>query len=392
MDVTPINECFCCGNGDLKTVLDLTDQPLANSYLVDKNQDENIYPLKLNFCEKCTHLQLTHQVNPDLLFRDYLYVTGTSKTLRDYSEWFVAFSESYLVVNNKKVLDIACNDGTLLNYYQDAGYGTYGIDPSENLFELSSKRHNVVCDYLNEKYAEENSNKFDVIVAQNVFAHNAYPLDFLKMCKTMVSDTGLIFIQTSQANMVPNNEFDTIYHEHLSFFSEKSFRSIVERAGLYVNHITQTHIHGNSWVIVLSRSPIGELPKENYYELDSDVIKHYADSCYNTVKNLKSTLESLKEEGYRIVGYGAAAKGNTLLNFGEIDLDYIVDDNELKQGLFTPGRRIEIRNPSVLSEETQPVAVVPLAWNFFNEIKRNCQKLLTVDSIFVRYFPKISIE
>jgi len=175
-----LNECLCCGSERLKLVLDLNEQPLANSFKKTAEEEEPYFPLRLNICEECTHLQLSHAVDPDLLFKNYLYVSGTSQTLRDYFDWFAKLTQEYFAEPPTTVLDIACNDGSQLNSFKALGLKTYGIDPAENLHVLSSKEHEVVCDYFKEKYVYHYKNKkLDIITAQNVFAHNDYPLDFL---------------------------------------------------------------------------------------------------------------------------------------------------------------------------------------------------------------------
>ena len=389
-----LTSCLCCENEDLRTVLDLGEQPLANNSLATKDAPEDKYPLKLNFCNQCTHLQLKHAVNPDLMFRQYLYVTGTGQTIRDYFDWFVTFTTSYVPVNNMRVLDIACNDGTLLDFYKQAGYDTYGIDPSENLYEISSKNHTVECDYLTEEHAKQYPDYFSTVIAQNVMAHNSYPRDFLEIARDMVTEDGLIFIQNSQADMVKNNEFDTIYHEHLSFYSIESFRTMARAAGLKLIGVIRKPIHGNSHIFILSKSPHHEETKiGNEILLNDKTIDQYAEKSYNVINTLKSELDKIKSDGYKIVGYGAAAKGNTLINASGIELEYIVDETPLKQGLFTPGARIPIVPPTELSKETGKICVVPLAWNFFEELKKKSLQYLNVDDIiFVRYFPEFKVE
>lgn len=383
--------CFCCGNSQLDVILDLNDQPLANSYLKTKDVQEYRYPLKVKFCKFCTHLQLDISVDPDLLFKNYLYVSGTSNTLKKYFKDFVDIVQEY--TDGKKVLDIACNDGTQLDCFKDAGYETYGVDPAENLYALSSKNHKVVCNYFNESVATELDKDFNIIVAQNVFAHVNSPLKFLSECKKLLSENGYVFIQTSQADMVHNNEFDTIYHEHLSFFSVKSFCRLAERAGLNVIDVRRTPVHGTSFLFVLSNG--GEdrslefIKKEK--PLNAAVIEVYVRNV-NKIKNiLQLKIDTYRSLGYAIVGYGAAAKGNTLLNFANINMDYIVDDNPLKQGLFTPGRRIPIKRPDFIGLETRKVLLVPLAWNFFDEIKEKVKNIKDKDVKYLKYFPKVEI-
>ena len=386
-----IEKCLCCDGSNLKMVLDLNEQPLANSYLKDKNENEDLFPLGINYCVDCTHIQLTHSVNPDLLFKNYLYVSGTTKTLKEYFDWFVSFTSQY--TKGKNVLDIACNDGTQLDSYKKCGYNTHGIDPAENLYHLSSKNHNIVCDYLTSDSINKLNTKFDVIIAQNVFAHNTYPKDFLEKCKSTLSDDGCIFIQTSQADMVKNNQFDTIYHEHISFFSVKSFCTLAKRAGLSVIDVVRTPVHGTSFVFVLSKSKedrsLEFFEKED--ELNEKVMLTYSENCIRIAKETLHKINKLYDNGYKVIGYGAAAKGNTFLNFSMFKLDYIVDDNPLKQGLYSPGSKIPICSPDKLLEETDKICIVPLAWNFFDEIKQKVLSRKSDNVVFLKYFPQVEI-
>ena len=395
-------ECLACGTSDLRSILDLGKQPLANNYHNGETQDE--YPLNLNLCQSCYHLQLSHTVNPDLMFKNYLYVSGTAKTLRDYFDYFASKTLEYLP-NATKILDIACNDGTQLDSYLKLGLQTYGIDPAENLYEDSKLRgHNIICDYFNSDTSHKFEGKtFDVITAQNVFAHTSYTVDFLNTCKEVMGDDSLLFIQTSQANMVRNNEFDTIYHEHLSFFSSNSMKSLVERCGMTLYDIFKTDIHGTSYVFVISKSkkePKDGVSKNLLEEKElgmTNVLTYpeYALKCYQSTFNLKKKLEEMKNEGYILVGYGAAAKGNTLLNFGKISLDFIIDDNPLKQNLLTPGMNIPIFGPEKINQisENDKVVFVPLAWNFYSEIRnRITERRKNNNDFFVRYFPTLVLE
>ena len=395
-------ECLACGKSDLRSILDLGKQPLANNYHNGKTQDE--YPLNLNLCQDCFHLQLSHTVNPDLMFKNYLYVSGTAKTLRDYFDYFASKTLEYLP-NATKILDIACNDGTQLDSYLKLGLQTYGIDPAENLYEDSKLRgHDIVCDYFNSDTSYKFEGKtFDIITAQNVFAHTSYTVDFLNTCKEVMNDDSLLFIQTSQANMVRNNEFDTIYHEHLSFFSSNSMKSLVERCGMALYDIFKTDIHGTSYVFVISKSkkePKDGVSKNLLEEKElgmTDVLTYpeYALKCYQSTFNLKKKLEEMKNDGYILVGYGAAAKGNTLLNFGKISLDFIIDDNPLKQNLLTPGMNIPIFGPEKINQisEKDKVVFVPLAWNFYSEIRnRITERRENNNDFFVKYFPTLILE
>ena len=382
-----LDKCLCCGGTNLEDILNLNNQPLANSYLNSADEEEFSYPLGISYCMDCTHIQLTHVVDPDKLFKHYLYVSGTTKTLRDYFDWFVDFTSKY--TEGKKVLDIACNDGTQLDSYKAKGFTTYGIDPAENLYPASSKNHSIVCDYFTS--AEQFDTKFDIITAQNVFAHNSYPKEFLESCKDALNNNGCIFIQTSQADMVANNQFDTIYHEHISFFSVKSFCALAHRAGLNVIDVTRTPIHGTSFVFVLSK----DLPDQSERFIAEEntltyrTMLKYANNCIRIAKETKAMVEALQAQGIKVVGYGAAAKGNTFLNFSKFSLDYIVDDNPLKHRMFSPGSKIPILHPDALFSEEGEICVVPLAWNFFEEIKAKVISRKSDKINFLKYFPEV---
>lgn len=388
--------CLCCGNDKLKKALDLNKQPLANSYLTKKDEHEEYYPLALNYCPTCTHLQLTHAVNPDLLFKNYLYVSGTTKTLRDYFDYFVSLTNNYFEKQiTFTILDIACNDGSQLDAYKKQGHYTYGIDPAENLYKISRKKHHVTCDYFSEAAVNKlPCHEFDIIVAQNVFAHNTYPKTFLETCKKHLSAIGKIFIQTSQADMVKYGQFDTIYHEHISFFNVKSIVALLNGTNLYLQDVVKTNIHGTSYVFVLSQDINHDNSKtliDQDFANTPEVIENFSRMAISVVSSLKEQLLSYKE--HAVFGYGAAAKGNTLLNFGNIDLDYIVDDNTLKHNLYTPGKKIPIvsLNKAIELAENKPIVWIPLSWNFFDEIKKRIKLAQETPATFIKYFPQMEI-
>ena len=403
---TEKKDCICCGKSNLSLVLDLNNQPLANSY---HKEDEVLeeYPLGLNLCDDCYHLQLTHIVNPDLLFKDYLYVSGTSQTLKDNFEWFADFVLEYTAncrwnwpnprVNN--VLDIACNDGTQLDCFKKKQtIETFGVDPAENLYELSSKNHNVICDYFDSDLYDRT---FDVVIAQNVFAHNSNPKKFLDDCEKIMHDHSFLYIQTSQSDMIKNNQFDTIYHEHTSFFNINSMNELVKRTGLHLVDVIKTPIHGISYLFVLYKSPMNQYKVQNLIDVEREVglyskktYDSYKQNVLSIVKSFKDIIESVHGK-YPVIGYGAAAKGNTFLNFADVKLDYVIDDNELKQGLYTPGTNIEIKSVELLKEygEDDRILFVPLAWNFYDEIRKRIVAVRdNSNDRFLKYFPVISVD
>ena len=393
---TKINKCRVCGHHDLLEVLDLNEQPLANSY--HKGEKLEKFPLKINACNQCFHVQLSVVVNPDLMFRDYIYVSGTSTTLHEYFEYFVSLCESY-GMEKGKVLDIACNDGTQLDKFKDAGWETYGVDPAENLHDESSKNHKTICEYWNEKSATSFGETFDIITAQNVFAHVHDVHSFLSSCASVISKDGYVFIQTSQADMIIDNQFDTVYHEHLSFFNTKSMKVCANMNGFSLVDVKKVSIHGGSYVFVLRSGTHDEslsneqvIKEEQSGVYNIELYHKYATNCKKVVSDFVKQVENFKQEGYKVVGYGAAAKGNTFLNFANIELDYIIDDNPLKQGLYTPGMDILIKGcHSLKTEDHSKIVIVPLAWNFFNEIKKRANETSGSNLTYIKYFPKLEV-
>jgi len=399
-DYRILDRCLCCDSTDIEILLDLNNQPLANSYH-DNTKEMDEYPLGVNICNNCYHIQLTHVVNPDLLFKDYLYVSGTTKTLHDNMKWFVDYVlETTIWGKGNSVLDIACNDGTQLDYFKKEGFKTFGIDPAENLHKLSSKNHKVICDYFN---ADKFERQFDVITAQNVFAHNSNPKEFLEHCDELMHDESVLYIQTSQAEMILNNQFDTIYHEHVSFFNINSMNELVKRTNLTLTDVIKTPVHGISYLFRFTKNTFeGRRKVFNEIEverqrglLSKKTYDEYAKNVISVVDDFKKLTQNSKREGFKLVGYGAAAKGMTFLNFADVKLDVIIDDNELKQGLYTPGTNIPIKSNEYLKRysDDDKVLFIPLAWNFYDEIRERILKTRDNENDwFLRYFPEVKLE
>lgn len=398
----PLNACLCCTAENPLMILNLGAQPLANSYHA-KGEELPSFPLALCVCPQCFHGQQAVAVDPDLMFRQYAYVSGTSTTLREYFDWFARdVQERYAAQfgEGPTIMDIACNDGSQLASFAKIGWQTYGVDPAENLLERSrATGAQVVCDYWTLKSAQSFGRKFDILIAQNVFAHTADPFGFLETAKAVMHKKSKLLIQTSQADMIPRGEFDTIYHEHISFFSAKSMQILAHRAGLSLEDIRITPVHGGSYVFTLgfdsdehaAEKRLSHEEREGRYTME--FFERFANIARASVAQLKDVLSKYAADGYVVVGYGAAAKGNTMLNFGGIELEYIVDDNPLKHNLLTPGMDIPIYAPERLAEERRAVVLVPLAWNFYDEIYRKLKHYRPDRSdILVTYFPEVTIR
>jgi hypothetical protein len=301
------------------------------------------------------------------MFKNYLYVSGTSDTYREYLTWFA----NKVGKAGDRVLDIGCNDGTQLDMFKAIGCETWGVDPAENLWPVSSVKHNVTLGYFDDNY--EPGVMFDVMNAQNVFAHNRNPLGFLVRARRFMHTETRMYIQTSQADMVANGEFDTIYHEHINFFNVLSFKKLAERAGLVLLDVIKTKIHGTSYMFVVGLYGEPDPRVECEMEREEAAGLHTA-ATYNTwAANCHAFSVKVRADlaGKYVVAYGAAAKGNTMLNFLKFKPQVIIDDNPLKQGKFSPGIRAPVMGSEYLKSlaPEQPVVFLPLAWNLFDEIK-----------------------
>ena len=395
-----IETCIVCDSRELVEILNMNKQPLANSFKNSQNDSENVYPLKLNKCSRCHHLQLSHMVHPDQIFKNYLYVSGTSNTQLEYFDWFSKMVKDKIKKSNGNILDIGCNDGSQLDSFKKLGFFTFGVDPAENLHINSSKKHKVVCDYFN-KSSVNFSQKFDAIICQNAFSHNYDQKQFLEKCKSILSDDGFIFITISQSNMIQNNEFDVIYHEHYSYYSVTCMKILCERMGLHLVDLIQHPIHGNSYIFIISpklsdSSVIDKLIQEEekvgLYGIE--IYKNFEIASKQTVLDFSNAVKKLKDDGNVIIGYGSPAKGNTMLNFCGVTLDFIVDDNPLKQGKFTPGTSIPIVSMDHLEtiKNKEKVCFVPLAWNFFEEISKKISSTRpNIKTTYIKYFPVFEI-
>lgn len=391
-----LEKCRVCQK-NIIPIIDFENQPLANSFH-NKNVSLDNYPLKLMLCSYCFHLQLSIVVSPDILFKNYIYVSGTSNTSKKYFSDFCEIVLKNNEMKTKNVLDIACNDGSQLDPFKKKNYNTYGVDPAKNLYEISNKKgHNIICDYWNKEVSEKfNKIDFDIIIAQNVFAHVDDIYDFLNSCKNVMNNNTSLYIQTSQANIVETNQFDTVYHEHLSFFSTNSMKYAVENVGMYINNIDISSIHGGSYVFKINKYKDENSNVDKFIENETENGRYnlnsyikYKNNCLNFRNNIKKMLEDLVNEGYKLIGFGAAAKANTLLNFCKIELEYIVDENELKQNLYSPGMNIIVKNMEYLIKDKDKKIIIPLAWNFSSEIKKKISNNKVENYGILEYYPEI---
>ena len=412
--------CPVCGSTGQQTVLDLGVQPLANDFFSDPNiaLTRPRFPLKLVRCKECNHYHLSHVVDRSYLFEHYLYQSGTSTTLSDYFEWLArkVIEESDLVSSTKvgTILELACNDGSQLDHFQKHGWRTFGVDPAANLVAIAAnKNHTVRKGFWPLDFPElPQDDDLSAITAQNVLAHVPDVVSFLKGCAKVMGPRTKLYIQTSQCNMQQLGQFDTVYHEHISFFTGHSFMKASELAGLYITSFETTPIHGESCLVTMrldtsairslkgkgkesslsnSNLPIAPslaerltLEKKDGVTTDFFATK-FAAHAEKIRDWIKEELLDFQARGYHVGGYGAAAKGMVLFHFivngrndGTPYLDFVLDDAKLKQNTFCPGTLIPVRPTDSIRElqADKPLVLLIFAWNFFDEIANRVKKTL----------------
>lgn len=413
-------ECRVCKTGDLFEVLDLGLQSPPNR-LSDKFYKFLRFPLKLNCCKNCFHLQLGGYINPIILFSNYTYLSGVTNTMNKYFSDFVKSidcDEYSKIKKHKTVLDIACNDGCLLDYFKQNDYDTYGIDPAENIVN-KIKDHKVICGFFNKDTVTKlklqfEINKFDVITAFNVFAHLDDIYDFILNINNISNTTTSIYIQTSQCDMIINNEFDTIYHEHLSFFNLSSMIKLLSNTNFYLFDLKIVNVHGNSYLFHIKKHDKNtditnknngfneNIKKRLEYENNFGLLNI---NSYITYKNnierwVDNLISNLKKYDTKIIGVGASAKGITILNYinkkivdNNIIIDCIIDENKLKINKYIDAVNLKINSFDYINDINQNVVFILFAWNFKNEIISKINKnRKNFKDVFINLFPIDIIE
>lgn len=378
--------CRVCKRAENMAVLyDFGTQPNANHYLSSENKVLDEYPLRLDVCRNCYHTQLSYTIPPEQVFSDYIYLSGTSNTMRKF---FCDFADKSIkesgVTGKGTVLEIACNDGSLLDWYKERGWRTYGYDPARNIHAISSaKGHDVTVGFWGQDPIP-NYPPLDIIVAQNVCAHVPDPVLFLSKCREVMTDNTVLYIQTSQSEMIENGQYDTAYHEHLSFFTVRSMDIAGKMAGLCLDGVEKTPVHGSSYIFRFKLQSTTDITQNPIYKYEKE-IGLYDDLLYyvyvEKVNELSQWLNRWQQKmltrGAKLVGYGAAAKGMTVLNSlkWNMSLCYIADDSLIKQGYYATNRKYRIVAPNKLAESQELLAIYVLAWNFIDEIKERVNRI-----------------
>ena len=388
MSHQPPPKCRSCAADGLLTVLDLGPTPLANALPAagGPGGPEPTYPLELVLCPACTLVQITETVPPEILFRDYLYFSSFSDTMLRHAERLVGevVAERGLGPGSLAA-EVASNDGYLLQFYKRAGVPVLGIEPARNVARVAVEERGVrtVTEFFGEELARELSGRgerADVLHANNVLAHVADLNGFVRGVRLLLKDDGVAIIEAPYVkDLADRCEFDTIYHEHLCYFSLTALDRLFRRHELLVSGVERVAIHGGSLRVRVSHAGASEpdaavrrvLEEERGWGVgDAGFYREFAARVGRLRDDLRGLLSDLKGRGARVAAYGAAAKGSTLLNYfgiGRETLDFVADRSPYKQGRFMPGVRVPIVEPARLLAE-QPDYVLLLTWNFADEI------------------------
>lgn len=407
-----IDKCRICNSKTLNPFLSLGSMPIPNGFLQQGQlkEKETYYPLEACVCNTCWLVQLTHVIPAEIMFKNYLYIPSTSTTMLQH---FKTLAEETIRTYNLKsedlVIDIGSNDGTLLRYFKEQEIKVLGIDPASNLAQVARlKGIDTIDDFFTSSLAKKTVAKYGkakIITATNVVAHIDNLHDMCKGIDVLLDKDGVFICEFPYLrDLIDKNEFDTIYHEHLSYFSIKPLNVLFGKYHFNIIDIQRTSIHGGSIRVYISRKESKYkqnetvrdfIKQESLKKLDKlSTYEDFARRVKVIKRDLVTYLKKLKKEGKRIVGYGASAKGNVLLNYCNIStdlLDYIVDSISYKQGLFTPGTHIPIYPESRL-EKDNPDYVLLLAWNFADEIIRKQLRYRERGGQFIITIPYLRVE
>ena len=382
-------DCRCCGNKNLKRVVSLGYQPLANNLLNKKDEKSELYPLELNYCNNCHNCQLSVAIDPKKMFSNYLYTSSTSKIFRNH---FTNAAKKYikeLKLNSKKsyIIDVGSNDGVALKPFKDLNFkNILGIEPAINLAKLANKNKiKTFNGFLTKKNIKKIKKNADLILASNVFAHSDNLKEMAECMINLLSKKGTIIIEIQYLlNTLQDLTFDNIYHEHYNYWSIISLINFFNQFKVKIFRAEKINTHGGSLRIYIKKDKKVKIEnsvkklvieEEKYGIKNIKTYQNFGKKVYEIRENFIKNINRLRQREKTIIGFGAPAKATTSLNFFGVkkQIDYIVEDNSFKHNKIIPGVGIPIYSKNKIKEKKP--AVLVLAWNFYDDIKSNNKKI-----------------
>lgn len=409
---TPRKICSLCESVKLRNILKFSKTPLANSYPEKLNTFEKKFPLLVCICDDCKHVQLKYLVNPNLMFKNYAYVSGTSKVLiKHFENYFLKVKKIMkLNKNEDKILDIACNDGTFLNFFKKDGFkNVIGVEPASNLRRLNIKQgikiNTLFFNYKNSFLLKKKYKSFKIITANNVCAHIPSVKDFVLGIKNILHKDGVFIFEVSYLkDVIQKLTFDTIYHEHMSYHSLKPLISFFDKFQLSVVDFDLVKAQGGSIRVYVRHNHFKpklkkitqQISKENKIGLFRKklFINYYKKIKIQKNKVLNLINKQIYKKNKILVGYGAPAKVTTLSYVFDLNkkfIKYIVDDNPLKQNKYTPGKNIKIISFEKLKKIYFDYIII-LAWNFAPSIIKKLKSSFKNKFKIIIPFPKLIVR
>lgn len=378
-----IEKCRSCRSERLVQFLNLGEQPFANALLKKDFKEEKKYPLSLSYCKDCSLVQLDYTADPEELFSNYFWVTSTSSTARDYAKRFFRNVRRYMGDDRRYVLEIASNDGTFLEIFKDNGYEVLGVDPAKNIARQANERGIATrAEFFKREVAEDiiREKGFpSVVYARNVLPHVADINGFVEGLACCCSDDNFLAVEIHYSGKILDElHYDSIYHEHLCYFTLNSAINLLNRHGLYTFDVSLSPISGGSVVLYISNVEkkksefllelLAKEEKNGYNALEK--WEEFAALVTKHKEELLTILNDRLHAGKKIAAYGASARSSTMLNYCGITqkmIPKVIDQNHMKQGYLTPGSHMQIESPEEVLAEN-PDEILLLAWNFKDEI------------------------